>query len=76
MDDAGEDVGFEGGVDMEDAGEDTGEDVGFEGGVDMEDVREGRVEVLGDGLGECVGAGIGFGDEGGISGVEGVEAWG
>ena len=58
---------------MEDVREDTGEDVGFEGGVDMEDVGEGRVGVLGDGLGECVRAGIGFGNEGGISGVEGVE---
>ena len=60
----------------EDAGEDTGEDGVFEEGVGMEDVREGRVEVLSDGLGECVGTGIGFGDEGGISGVEGVEVWG
>lgn len=59
----------------EDAGEDAGEDGGFEGGVDMEDVREGRVEVLGDGLGECAGAGVGFGDEGGISGVGGIEVW-
>ena len=42
------------------------------GGVDMEDVREGRVEVLGDGLGECVGAG----GMGGISGVGGVGVWG
>ena len=50
------------------------EDVREGGGVDVEDVREGRVGVVGDSLGKRVGAGIGFMDEGGISGIGGV--WG